>query len=87
MKKLLHILLLVCLLVALVACDDAPDETENRISKTTYPTYYDAAHDNMEVHYSTTLKAGTYTIVFSIDEYTKPGIKEAVVRLQPLDEI
>ena len=63
------------------------DEAGNRVSITSYPTYRDVAYENVEVKYSANLSPGTYTIVFVIDEYTKPGVKEAAIRLQPLEEL
>ncbi len=57
------------------------DENGKRIS--TYAnTVFDAEHQ-IWVEYSGKLTAGTYTIVFTIDEYAKPGVKTADVRLEP----
>ena len=61
------------------------DEGGNRVSTTVYPTYNDTAH-GVEAHYSSPLSVGTYTLVCEIDEYSKPGVKEATVRLLPVEE-
>ncbi|MBQ2794107.1 MAG: hypothetical protein IJF05_05370 [Clostridia bacterium] len=58
------------------------DENGNRIS--TYAnTVFDGEH-NIWVEYSGKLTAGKYTIVFTIDEYAKPGVKTAELRLNPV---
>lgn len=58
------------------------DENGNRIS--TYGnTVFDEEHQ-IWVEYSGTLKPGKYTIIFEIDEYAKPGVKTAQIRIKPI---
>ena len=61
------------------------DKDGRRVSTTYYPTYIDKEFDNTEVRYSELLAPGTYTIVFEIDEYATPGVKEATLRLLPIE--
>ncbi len=56
------------------------DENGNRISLYAN-TVFDEEH-GIWVEYSGKLTAGTYTIVFTIDEYATPGVKTAEVRLK-----